>query len=276
MEYIVKVGAWKRSPNLQKGSNASGFTVFVKSGTVGINTIYVCVNDIQDDTVGTDPLVFSSVKVSENPSGSDNFIQINSSGKFGSYPNFTFDGNVLKTPEIITSNHITSTNGSIFAPNGVIRSNILMSDTNISASGDIFCANMNTNIIECEMLSANSSFRVRNGNGNIDNGAFYINGPIFCNGKVECAFMSSNTTITGGTTIRGNNIVSDTSITIGTDADIGNSNSLIGLYGKPKVPQATTNIPKSIFIGNNIDDSTFDGYTIGQVVFALRQIGILL
>lgn len=65
--YIVKVGAWKRSPNLQKGSNASGFTVFVKSGTVGINTIYVCVNDIQDDTVGTDPLVFSSVKVSENP-----------------------------------------------------------------------------------------------------------------------------------------------------------------------------------------------------------------
>lgn len=88
--------------------------------------------------------------------------------------------------------------------------------------------------------------------------------------------MSSNTTITGGTTIRGNNIVSDTSITIGTDADIGNSNSLIGLYGKPKVPQANTNIPKSIFIGNNIDDSTFDGYTIGQVVFALRQIGILL
>jgi hypothetical protein len=53
----------------------------------------------------------------------------------------------------------------------------------------------------------------------------------------------------------------------------------IGLYTAAPVAQATTLIAASVFIantGNNVkDDSTFDGYTVSQVVKALRDIGLL-
>jgi len=52
------------------------------------------------------------------------------------------------------------------------------------------------------------------------------------------------------------------------------------MYGTTAVIQATTGGTESAFLENAggvavNDDSTFDGYTIGQIVKALRNIGAL-
>ena len=51
----------------------------------------------------------------------------------------------------------------------------------------------------------------------------------------------------------------------------------IGFFGETTSPQATTAIPGATFVPNATgvgvtDDSTFDGYTIGKVVKALREL----
>jgi parallel beta-helix repeat protein len=63
------------------------------------------------------------------------------------------------------------------------------------------------------------------------------------------------------------------------DVSLGAVASLIGLYGAEPVAQATTAIGAATLSGGGgtaLDsDSTFDGYTIGQVVKALRDMGVL-
>lgn len=61
---------------------------------------------------------------------------------------------------------------------------------------------------------------------------------------------------------------------------IGNLRGAIGLYDATPVARATTGIAEATFVENAggtavNDDSTFDGYTISQIVKALRNIGIL-
>jgi hypothetical protein len=59
--------------------------------------------------------------------------------------------------------------------------------------------------------------------------------------------------------------------------ETSNSNAL-GFYGALPVVQPTTGIATSVFVQNTSgadNTATFDGYTIGQVVNALRQVGIL-
>lgn len=61
--------------------------------------------------------------------------------------------------------------------------------------------------------------------------------------------------------------------------NIGKSSNTIGFYGTGPTGQATTGISPAAFTANTsgiVDDSaTFGGYTIGQVVSALKAIGIL-
>jgi hypothetical protein len=61
-------------------------------------------------------------------------------------------------------------------------------------------------------------------------------------------------------------------------ADDGAS-ALIGLYGAPPVARATTAVAAATFVANAgtavNSSSTFDGYTIGKVVKALRNVGVL-
>ena len=78
--------------------------------------------------------------------------------------------------------------------------------------------------------------------------------------------------------------------TIGTEAGSGGgtlrglkigsaSSSLIGFYGVTPVVQPTTGVTGATRIGGGgnavTDTDTFDGYTIGQIVKALRNIGVL-
>lgn len=81
--------------------------------------------------------------------------------------------------------------------------------------------------------------------------------------------------VTGSLYLVGN-VVSDTStgIKIGTAA-----NQKLGFWGVTPIVQPTTAIASAAFVqnsGNSVNDSsTFDGYTIKQIVKALRNIGAL-
>lgn len=60
---------------------------------------------------------------------------------------------------------------------------------------------------------------------------------------------------------------------------VGISGRSLSLYGGTPVPKPTTAVATSAFVANSgtavNSASTFDGYTIGQVVNALRQVGLL-
>ena len=65
-----------------------------------------------------------------------------------------------------------------------------------------------------------------------------------------------------------------------TGTKIGTSTAqLLGFWNTAPVVQPTTAGPAATFVSNTSltadDSATFDGYTIGQVVAALRTIGIL-
>lgn len=71
-----------------------------------------------------------------------------------------------------------------------------------------------------------------------------------------------------------------TNLTSTGNTAIGNAGTdLIGMYGATPVDRAVTTDPAATFAANTsgiVDDTaTFDGYTIGTVVKALRNIGIL-
>ena len=57
------------------------------------------------------------------------------------------------------------------------------------------------------------------------------------------------------------------------------NSSKLGLYNVTPIARATTGGTASTFVANTSlianDTATFDGYTIGQVVKALRNLGIL-
>lgn len=82
-----------------------------------------------------------------------------------------------------------------------------------------------------------------------DSAKFYVSGKISASGEVEI------------------------------NGDLNHDGSNVGLYGTAPVAQATTAGAAATFVANTSgianDTATFDGYTIGQVVKALRNIGAL-
>lgn len=66
---------------------------------------------------------------------------------------------------------------------------------------------------------------------------------------------------------------------LGGEVQIGAASGKVGLYAVTPIVQPTTAIAASTFTANTSgianDTATFDGYTIGQVVKALRNMGIL-
>lgn len=57
--YVVASGAWSRAVDLDTGTDAGGAFVFVEQGTTYASTGWVCTNEPEADTVGTDALTFS-------------------------------------------------------------------------------------------------------------------------------------------------------------------------------------------------------------------------
>ena len=85
--------------------------------------------------------------------------------------------------------------------------------------------------------------------------------------------LTGNVTATTGTSTFNN-------VDITGNTGIGNAGTdTIGFYGATKIVRPTTAVTAATFAANTsgiVDDTaTFDGYTIGQVVKALRNLGLL-
>lgn len=89
--------------------------------------------------------------------------------------------------------------------------------------------------------------------------------------------FSDPVTINGLLTLSAQNIATDT--TTGMKIGTGTTQK-IGVWNATPIVQPTTSVTEATFVENAggvavNDDSTFDGYTLGQVVKALRNIGLL-
>ena len=85
--------------------------------------------------------------------------------------------------------------------------------------------------------------------------------------------LTGNVTATTGTSTFNN-------VEITGNTGVGNAGTdTIGFYGATKIVRPTTAVTAATFVvgsGTAVNDaSTFDGYTIGQVVKALRNLGLL-
>lgn len=56
--YVVATGSWTRANDMATGSNASSSAMWIESGTINVDTAYLCTNNIGNDIVGTDSLTF--------------------------------------------------------------------------------------------------------------------------------------------------------------------------------------------------------------------------
>ncbi len=88
--------------------------------------------------------------------------------------------------------------------------------------------------------------------------------------------------ILGGTRqfiVGGSSVIGTENISLQSDTLIGNTGNSVGFYGVTPTARATTGISGATFVANtgtNVHEtSTFGGYTIGQVVQALQNLGIL-
>ena len=85
--------------------------------------------------------------------------------------------------------------------------------------------------------------------------------------------VTGNVTATTGTSTFNN-------VEITGNTGVGNAGTdTIGFYGATKIVRPTTAVTAATFVANTSgiadDTATFDGYTIGQVVKALRNLGLL-
>jgi hypothetical protein len=95
-----------------------------------------------------------------------------------------------------------------------------------------------------------------------------FSGPV----KSDNGFEGNITNTSGTSTFANVEITGNTGIgNAGTDT--------IGFYGATKIVRPTTAVTAATFAANTSgisnDTATFDGYTIGQVVKALRNLGLL-
>lgn len=85
--------------------------------------------------------------------------------------------------------------------------------------------------------------------------------------------VTGNVTATTGTSTFNN-------VEITGNTGVGNAGTdTIGFYGATKIVRPTTAVTAATFAANTSgianDTATFDGYTIGQIVKALRNLGLL-
>ncbi len=92
--YIVQAsGSPVRSSDLAAGVGAAAVSVFVEEGTVNQDTAWVCTNNSNADTVGTDNLTFVLFsKANGLPGGANTQIQYNNNGSLAGASTFTTNG----------------------------------------------------------------------------------------------------------------------------------------------------------------------------------------
>ena len=99
-----------------------------------------------------------------------------------------------------------------------------------------------------------------------------FSGPVTSTNGFVCA-ITGNVTATTGTSTFNN-------VEVTGNAGIGSAAAdTIGFYGATKIVQPTTAVTAAAFVANTSgisnDTATFGGYTMGQVVAALKNLGLL-
>jgi hypothetical protein len=260
------------------GKNANIFNTVVgrnagDSITTGIDNSFFGFSSGDDNTTGSRNSFFGWNAGSNNIGGNDNSF-------FGRFAGFTnTSGN--RNTSVGSDSLLLNTTGS---NNSVIGSRSLENNTTGSnnvafglSAGRLISGGSNLTIAD------NSVFigRDTRANANSETNQIVIGH--------EAVGLGSNTTVIGNTSItdnyiRGNfNIGDAKNLIIGTTTGtkIGTATTQkISLWNATPIVQPTTGITESAFVENsggvNVnDDSTFDGYTLRQVVKALRDVGLL-
>lgn len=173
-----------------------------------------------------------------------------------------------------------SSNAATASANLTYLSNTLRITGSISSSGDLLIRGSGTTSTTFGLTVQNSTgtnlFQVRN-----DNGAIFLWGECRAIGNFQVDQITTRTTgnVAFPTNISlgdGNNLIVGT----GTGAKIGTATSQkIGFWNAAPIVQPTTAVAAATFVANSgtavNSASTFDGYTMAQVVKALRNAGIL-
>lgn len=98
-------------------------------------------------------------------------------------------------------------------------------------------------------------------------------------GTNEVRFFNKGWTNSDGFVVGSTAVLSGEDISLQGDVMVGGSGDLLGFYGTTPTAQATTGITAATFVANTSgiadDTATFDGYTIGQAIAALRANGLL-
>lgn len=159
---------------------------------------------------------------------------------------------------------------------------IVCSDDNLTltASGNGYNVDINSNgsinltsVQFISLASTDNTFINSSSNIYIDallgEIALSVNNLVAFNSNSEIRFTSSIVNMNISNTIDLN----------GSTVKVGNASGSIGLYGVTPTLQATTGISSATFVANDsgilTNNATWNGYTIGQVIKALQNIGVL-
>ena len=171
--YIVSVGPWSRSLDLPIGSIASNKAVWISSGTINSDTSWVCINTVDQSTVGTDPLTYERYNITDIGAG-------DGLEKIGNTLNVITDNSSL---EIDGSNNVSvkdlGINTSKFQNGSVTNDKLVNSDITIlpgigilssPVSGNIQLGQtLNLEIDESDILFTNSDTQSKTGALSITN-----------------------------------------------------------------------------------------------------------
>jgi hypothetical protein len=114
--------------------------------------------------------------------------------------------------------------------------------------------------------------------GTLSVGALVVSGPTSLVGLASVGSVSASGTVTAGKLVSTGS--ADLGTTAGSTVKVGSgSGDLVGFFGKTPIVQPTTAITaSSITVGSSTSltiDSTIGGYSIGQIVNALSNLGLL-
>lgn len=241
--YIVKLNNWEYSGDFPLGQDAAGLTVLINQGTVNADTIFVCTNAIGAGIIGTNSLVFSymsGLNAVVGPASSvDNSVPV-FSGTTGHVladaTNVSISGGVLTA-----ANGLTATTGNIVATAGAVSAG-----TTVTAGTGISATTGNITAVAGSLISNTAN----------------VNSATGCN----LGFGTTPVLDLGS---------------LGTTAtvNIADAAGSVGFYGVTAVPRPTTAVSPATFVANTSgiadDSATFGGYTIGQIVTALKSLGAL-
>lgn len=237
------------------------------------------------------------------PGGADTQIQYNNGGTFSGDPNLTWDAinNILfltgemRSPDgtggsagvnlsIVSGDGDTNGNGGSFAltaGGGAGTGNggtfaFVAGNSGSGATGDGGSASLTAgSAVSTDGFGGGASVIGGNGSGTGIAGTARLTGgqsggATGTAGAANVDAGQANGGTPGDVTIGGTNAL---------NVQISRAAGQIGLFGTTPIPQPTTAIAAATFAANTSgianDSATFDGYTIGQVVQALRDIGAL-